>query len=131
MIENEEEILQHMSKIKLQGHDRFETRLRRKDGLPVDIEVSANYISEGGGRVFVFAHNVTRRKRNEEIIRHNEARYRELADSIADSFVGLDNDLRYVYWNKACERITGIRAEDAIGRHLFEVFKEDDGTRKE
>ena len=130
MIENQEEILQHMSKIKLQGHDRFETRLRRKDGLPVDIEVSANYISEGGGRVFVFAHNVTRRKRNEEIIRHNEARYRELADSIADSFVGLDNDLRYVYWNKACERITGIRAEDAIGRHLFEVFKEDDGTRK-
>ena len=130
MIETQQEILWHMSKIKLHRHDRFETRLRRKDGLPVDIEVSANYISEGGGRVFVFAHNITRRKRNEEIIKHNEARYRELADSIADSFVGLDSNLKYVYWNKVCERITGIRAEDAIGRHLFEVFKEDDGTRK-
>ncbi len=131
MNESPEEIVKHMTKIKLQGHDRFETRLQLKDGLPVDIEVSANYISEdGGGRIFVFAHNVTRRKRNEEAIRHSEAQYRELADSIADSFVALDSDLRYVYWNKACERITGIRAEEAIGRHLFEVFKEDEGTKK-
>ena len=131
LIETREEILQHMVKIKLQGHDRFETRLRCKDGSPVDLEVSANFISAGGGgRVFVFAHNVTRRKRNEEAIKHSEARYRELADSITDSFVGLDSDLKYVYWNKACEKITGIQAEAAIGRHLFDVFNEDDGTRK-
>jgi PAS domain S-box-containing protein len=127
-----EEIMQwRIEKIKSHGHHSFETRLRRKDGLPIDIEVSANYISkDDDGRIFVFAHNVTRRKRNEEAIRHSEARYRELADSITNSFVGLDADLKYVYWNKASEKITGIRAEDAIGRHLFEVFKEDDGTRK-
>ena len=131
MNENPKEIMQRIEKIKLTGHDRFETRLRRKDGLPIDIEVSANYISkDDGGRIFVFAHNVTKRKRNEEAIRHSEARYRELADSITDSFVGLDADLKYVYWNKACEKITGIQAEDAIGRHLFEVFNEDDGTKK-
>jgi PAS domain S-box-containing protein len=130
MNETPEEIMRHIAKVKLQGHDRFETRMQCKDHLPVDIEVSANYISEDGGRVFVFAHNITRRKRNEEVIKHSEASYRELADSIADSFVALNSDLRYVYWNKACERITGIRAEDAIGRHLFEVFSEDEGTQK-
>ena len=132
MTENPEEIVEHIRKIVELGHDRFETRHCRKDGQPVDIEVSANYLEgkDPSKLIFAFAHNVTKRKRNEETIRHSEARYRELADSITDSFVALDRDLRYVYWNKACEKITGIPAEDAIGRTLFEVFHEDEGTRK-
>ncbi|MCW4009616.1 MAG: PAS domain S-box protein [Candidatus Bathyarchaeota archaeon] len=125
------EIASHIEKVRLQGHERFEARLRRRDGLPVDIEVSANCINKDGEeRIFVFAHNITRRKRNEAAIKHNELRYKELANSIADSFVALDKDLRYIYWNKASEKITGIKAKDAIGRHLLEVFEEDEGTRK-
>ena len=125
------ETMEHIQRVNQQGHDRFETRHRRKDNEPVDIELSANYINDDDyGRYFVFAHNVTKRKRNEDAIRHNEARYRELADSITDSFVALDSDLRYVYWNKACEKITGITAQDAIGRNVFEVFAEDQGTQK-
>ncbi|MCW4017749.1 MAG: PAS domain S-box protein [Candidatus Bathyarchaeota archaeon] len=131
MVKSREEIRKHIEKIIIRGHERFETTLRRKDGSPVNIELSVRFISRNGeGTFFAFAHNVTRRKRNEAAIKHSETRYRELANSIADSFVALDRDLRYVYWNKASERITGIKAKDAIGRHLFEVFEEDESTRK-
>ncbi len=131
MNETLDETMKHIQRISKEGYDRFETRHRRKDNQPVDVELSANYIeNEGDGRYFVFAHNVTKRKRNEAAIRQNEARYRELADSVTDSFVALDRDLKYVYWNKACEKKTGIPAENAIGRHVFEVFTEDKGIRK-
>jgi PAS domain S-box-containing protein len=93
--------------------------------------VSTNCLREGAElTVFGFAHDITKRKRNEEAIQQNEMRYHELADSISHSFAALDRKLRYVYWNKACEEITGIKAEKAVGHHLFEVFPENDGTRK-
>lgn len=124
-------VMKHLETVPLRGYARFEARLFRRDGSPVDLEFSAKYIgTKNSGQIFVFAHNVTRRKRNEEVIKHSETRYRELADSIADCFVALDKDLRYIYWNKASEKITGIKAKDAIGRHLFDVFKGDEATKK-
>ena len=50
------------------------------------------------------------------------AKYEELANSITDVFFAFNNDLRYTYWNKASEKLTGILAEDAIGKTLYEIF---------
>ena len=53
----------------------------------------------------------------------------ELTDSIGDV-----DPLRWtrisgtLYWNKASERLTGIMANDAIGRSLFEIFPEMKGS---
>jgi PAS domain S-box-containing protein len=68
------------------------------------------------------ATDITERKRAEEALRESESAYQELADSIADVFFAMDQDLRYTYWNKASESLTGIRAEDALGKSILEVF---------
>ncbi len=116
---------QDIEHVKQQGHNRLETCIRRKDGVPVDIEVSSHYMkTRAGERVFVFAHNINRRRRNEAAIKQSETRYRELANCITDSFVALDSNLQYVYWNKAAEKVTGIKAKDAIGHHVLEVFSD-------
>lgn len=60
----------------------------------------------------------------------NEIDYRELADSITDSFAALDANLQYIYWNKTYEKTTGIPAEKVIGKHFFTVFKKERGTKK-
>jgi len=72
---------------------------------------------------------ITERKRAEEALRKREATYRDLANSITDVFFALDTDLRYTYWNKASEDLTGILAEDAIGKSLYEIFPNVKGTR--
>jgi PAS domain S-box-containing protein len=64
-------------------------------------------------------------------LRDNEERYRELADSITDVFFAMDKNLRYTYWNKASEDLTGISAKDAIGKSLYDLFPDVKGTRAE
>jgi PAS domain S-box-containing protein len=64
----------------------------------------------------------TERRQAEETLRESEARYKRLADSITDIFSALDKDLRFTYWNKATEALTGVLAEDAIGKCLPELF---------
>ena len=68
--ENQDEIIQHIQELKLQGSDRFETQHRRKDGTIIDVEVKASYGNYKDGRIFVFLHDITRRKRNEEMVRN-------------------------------------------------------------
>ncbi len=74
--------------------------------------------------------DITKYKQAEEALKENEERYRELANSITDIFFAMDEHLRYTYWNKASEILTGIRAEDAIGTSLLEIFPDTPETRK-
>ena len=60
-----------------------------------------------------------------------EASYRELTESINDLFYAMDRDLKYTYWNKASEVLTGILAKDAIGKSLLEIFPGLKGTKVE
>jgi PAS domain S-box-containing protein len=72
-----------------------------------------------------------RRRRVEARALESEKRYEELAESISDVFFAFDKDLRYTYWNKASEKLTGIKAKDAIGKSLTEVFPDVKGTEIE
>jgi len=57
-------------------------------------------------------------------LKANENKYRELADSITNIFFAMDQNLRVTYWNKASEEITGIQAEDALGKTHQELFQD-------
>ncbi|WAC05150.1 MAG: PAS domain S-box protein [Methanoregula sp.] len=94
------------------GKGRVAHRLR--DGSPVSINGTMQ--------------NITGRKKVEEELKKSEERYRDLADSITDIFFAMDKDLRYTYWNKASEELTGIPAQDAIGKTIYEIFSDTPDT---
>lgn len=88
--------------------------------------------TERGHRIFVhMVHDITEQKQAQEALLDSEANYRDLADSIADVFFAMDTDLRYTFWNKASENLTGIQAEEAIGKSLYELFPDTKGTKTE
>ena len=112
-----------------------EVRLRHfKSGKLIQVELNAFVIRDPvTGQPLALAtvsRDITEHKRVEEELRESEARYRELADSIADVFFAMDKELRYTYWNKASENLTGVSAKDAIGKSLLEIFPDTPQTRK-
>jgi len=46
-----------------------------------------------------------------------------ILDSIADGVFTVDADLRITSFNRAAEKITSVKKEEAQGRHCWEVFK--------
>jgi PAS domain S-box-containing protein len=109
----------------------LETKHTRKDGSVIDVDISISGIMYGGRKlIFCIQRDVTERNRAEEAIKNSEESYRELADSITEVFFAMDEHLRYTYWNKASEILTGVRAEDALGKSLSEVFPDTPGLRR-
>ncbi len=61
-----EDVAETTSRILTSGSARFERRMRRKDGSIVEVEVSANRLPIGEGRVMAFARDIRARKRADE-----------------------------------------------------------------
>jgi len=109
----------------------LETKHTRKDGSVIDVDISISGIMYGGRKLILcIQRDITERKRAEEALKESEESYRELADSITEVFFAMDEHLRYTYWNKASEILTGVRAEDALGKSLPEVFPDSPGLRR-
>jgi PAS domain S-box-containing protein len=82
VIEKPREIAKRIRKIMKVGYDSFETSHRRKDGGIVDVGVSVNYLSAGGGRLFVFLRDITERKRMEWELRNNMERFKKAMEGV-------------------------------------------------
>jgi PAS domain S-box-containing protein len=54
---------------------------------------------------------------------HIENQSRIILDSIADGVFAVDSDWKIIYFNRAAEKIIGIKTSEAIGRYCWEVFK--------
>jgi PAS domain S-box-containing protein len=63
--EASEDTRQHIEKIIAQGHDRFETKHRCKDGCIIDVEISTQYMPLVDQMFVVFVKDISERKRIE------------------------------------------------------------------
>jgi diguanylate cyclase (GGDEF)-like protein/PAS domain S-box-containing protein len=71
IIESPEETQAHINKIISEGHDRFETRHRHKDGHIIEIEVSTIYLRESN-QLAVFLRDITENKQAQAELRHRQ-----------------------------------------------------------
>lgn len=69
-----------------------------------------------------FLTQIMKEKQLEERIKLQESQYQELTESIDDVFFAMDPEFRYTYWNRASEKLTGIKARDALGKTIYDLF---------
>lgn len=109
--EGPEDVAAHINKLMLQGHDRFETQHRRKDGSVIDIEVSSTFLPESK-EIFVFSHDITQRKQAEQALRIAAATF-----ETQDAILITDARANIIRVNRAFTEITGYSPEDVIGKN--------------
>jgi PAS domain S-box-containing protein len=66
--------------------------------------------------------DMTERRRNEELLRQSEERFRLLIDSVKDyAIFMLDPNGRVASWNPGAQRLKGYASSEIVGRH-FSIF---------
>ncbi|MFH1057043.1 MAG: PAS domain S-box protein [Pseudomonadota bacterium] len=85
------------------------------------------YVLLNAGLIYLLVERAQARWRDiESSRRRGLMRYRRLAESISDSFLALDQNLRLTHWNRACEELTGRSQREALGQPFRSVFPEPD-----
>ena len=74
----------------------------------------------GGLESFI---DTTKRKQAEEALRESEARLELTLQTIPSGLFTVNLDRKITYWNKEAEEITGLKAEEAIGKYCLEAFE--------
>jgi PAS domain S-box-containing protein len=99
---------------------------RRKDGTPIWIEAETRRIHDASGNpmgVMGVSRDISDRKRNEEILRENSERFRQLADAMPQIVFAATADGNVDYFNRKWYEYTGI-PEGEVGfeswRHTHE-----------
>lgn len=117
-VESADEVRAHIARIMALGHDRFETRHRRKDGQTIDIEISTTFEPEQQ-LFFVFAHDISARKRNDaELRRHRD----DLSRAQALGHIGswcIDLQHNVLSWSEENHRIFGVPPGTPLSYETF------------
>jgi PAS domain S-box-containing protein len=106
------------------AEQRLEVWHRKKDGTNYNAEVCLSKINLGENEfILALAHDITKRKKEENEIRENEQRFRDLLKGVRNvSIQGYAADGTTIYWNLASEQLYGYTTEEALGRNMMELI---------
>lgn len=108
---------------RLQANDTYRGELisRRKDGSFVNIELAAFPVRSERGESTCYVgikRDITERKRKDEELRL----LARIVSMAVDAVSAVDEEGRFIFWNKAAEKIFGFTAAEVLGRNIREVL---------
>jgi PAS domain S-box-containing protein len=110
-----------------------EHTLIKKDGTRFIGEINAAVIHSPDGspmRMIAITRDVTERKRVEEALRESEQRLSQIIDFLPDATFAIDLNGKVIAWNRAIEEMTGVKAEQILGKGDYEYTLPFYGTRR-
>lgn len=118
--EKPEDTAARTQRIMASGSEIFETHLRRKEGGHINVEVSATYLHEEGGKFICFCRDLTQRNQSEEKI----AVMAQMLDDAPASITIHDQEGNFLYANRATINMHGYKDEAeflSINLHQLDV----------
>jgi PAS domain S-box-containing protein len=104
----------------------------RKDGSLVDVELSGVPVIVDGKQMGVIAiyHDLSELKRAEDAIIESQRRLMDIIDFLPDATFVIDNAGKVIAWNRAIENMTGIPAQEMLGKGDYEYARAFYGKRR-
>jgi PAS domain S-box-containing protein len=75
---------------------------------------------KGSNVVLGIGKDITKRKQAEEALRESERRLADIIDFLPDATLAVDLQGKIIAWNHAIEEMTGVKAEEIIGKGGYE-----------
>ena len=117
------EMVKQFSKEMLKGKrtSPYEFRVLGEDGEPRWIvETVAPIYFEGEPAVLGNSMDVTGKKEADEAMRESEQRFANVVNFLPDATMIVDRDGKVIVWNQAMEEMTGVNAEEMLGKGDYE-----------
>lgn len=102
----------------------YERRFLHKDGSTRYGEISLALIKDEHGKpshIQSIVHDVTERKRAEQVLQESENRSRSIIEQSYDGIVLVNERGEIIEWNRGEERITGLTRSEAIGQKAWDI----------
>ncbi len=74
--------------------------------------------------------DITNRKIAENVLKESEQRLSEIIEFLPDATFAIDNQGKVISWNRAVEEMTGLEADDILGKGNYEYALPFYGTRR-
>jgi PAS domain S-box-containing protein len=98
----------------------IERKFLRKDHTKIDVEIRSSRMDWDGRDIVVsIIRDISERKKNEKFLAESEARFRDFAESAADRFWEVDEELRYTYVSE--HEKARFTPEEMIGKRRWEL----------
>lgn len=113
-----------VTSLRRKGSLHYESVLRTKFGREYPVEIRTNLRRYGGGKeyVFSFVHDISERKRSDEVLAAEKERLAVTLRSINDGVITTDIDGHIILMNRVAEYLSGWRVQDALTRTVNDVF---------
>ncbi len=116
------DLLKNTLENKISGHN-VEFKGIKKDGDIWYGSQSWEPIKDSQGNMIEFViqtMDITDRKNIEKTLKQSEKRFSHIINDLPDATLVIDPEGVVIAWNKAMEELTGVRAEDMIGKDNYE-----------
>lgn len=101
---------------------RFESKLKKKDGSVIDIEISSSVVDIKKGIMQGIVCNITERKRMEEALRISEEKFRTFMETASDLMFISDKHGNLTYVNQSMIGALGYTKDEMIGMSISEIM---------
>ena len=131
-IEDPDNILFHIDKVRSRGWDRFETKHRTKNGEIIDVEISVQYLPHLGGRTYCFLRDITQREFDRKRIISSEEKFsKAFKNAPVLLTISLQATGEFIDVNDKFLEVSGFSREEVIGKTSTEIgwVKQEERTR--
>jgi PAS domain S-box-containing protein len=71
-------------------------------------------------QIVIIVRDITNSKRAEEALKESEQRLSDIIDFLPDATFAIDREGKVITWNRAIEEMTGVKAEEMVGKGDYE-----------
>jgi PAS domain S-box-containing protein len=130
--ETRDEALRFLAHALAGGRIHAVTQRRRKDGSTVDVELLGVPVSTGDGETGLVAiyHDITELKEAARAIEESQRRLADIIGFLPDATLVIDAEGKVIAWNRAMEEMTGVPAQDMLGKGDYQYSLPFYGTRR-